>query len=213
MPISLGIRAGHPCATEAGGVLRRVREGAVLSQSAIAAPPETEALLRDAAAGDREAFRRLYDLWGARLYGIALSVTRQPALAADAVQEAFVQVWQQASRFDPARGRAEAWLVSLARYRALDLIRRHGREEPGHEMPEQEDDSPSVLDRLLGDAEGAALHRCMQRLDPDRRVLVTLAFVQGLTHSELAARMRMPLGTVKSSIRRSLTALRGCLGE
>lgn len=172
---------------------------------------ETATLLRRCATGDRVAFRTLYDRWGSRLHGIALRITRQPSLAADATHDAFVQVWQQAGRFDPGRGSAEAFLVSLVRYRALDIVRRQTRETPGYEPEEQEDDSPDALSRLVTTAEGAALHRCLRLLEPERQKLLLLAFVDGLSHGALAERLRLPLGTVKSSIRRGLLALRECL--
>ena len=172
---------------------------------------DAEDLLRRCAAGDRAAFRLLYDRWGGRLHGIALRITRQSALAADATQDAFVQIWQQASRFDPSRGSAEAFLVSLVRYRALDLVRRGAREVPGYEPPEQEDESPDALSQLVSTAEGAALHRCLERLEPDRRKLIVMAFVDGLSHGDLAEKAGAPLGTVKSWIRRSLLSLRECL--
>jgi RNA polymerase sigma-70 factor (ECF subfamily) len=171
------------------------------------------ALLRRCAGGDRGAFRTLYDRWGSRLLGIALRITRQAPLAADATQDAFVQIWQQAHRFDPARGSAEAFLVSLVRYRALDVVRRHSREVPGYEPDEREDEAPDALSRLVTTAEGAALQRCLNTLEPERRRLVVLAFVDGLSHSELAQRLRVPLGTVKSWIRRSLLSLRECLAS
>ncbi|MBV9249112.1 MAG: sigma-70 family RNA polymerase sigma factor [Acetobacteraceae bacterium] len=170
-------------------------------------------LLHRCADGNRAAFRALYDLWGARLYGIALRITRQPSLAADATQEAFVQIWQRARDFDPARGNAEAWLISLVRYRALDIVRRNSREVPGYEAPDTEDESPNALSRLVSTAEGAALHRCLRQLETGRRRLVVMAFVNGLSHGELAQRLGMPLGTVKSAIRRSLIALRECLAS
>ena len=168
-------------------------------------------LLQRCAARDRAAFRALYDRWGGRLHGIALRITRQPSLAADATQDAFVQLWQQAHRFDPVRGSAEAFLVSLVRYRALDLVRRGAREMPGYEGEDREDDAPDALSQLISSAEGAALQRCLTQLEADRRRLVLLAFVDGLSHSELADRLRLPLGTVKSWIRRSLLSLRECL--
>jgi RNA polymerase sigma-70 factor, ECF subfamily len=184
--------------------------------SATAQPPEdddTNALLLRCANGDRAAFRLLYDRWGNRLYGIALRITRQTSLAADAAQEAFVQVWEQAHRFDPDRGGAEAWLVSIVRYRALDIVRRQSREVAGYEPEEREDETPDALARLVRTAEGAALQRCLAELEEDRRRLLMLAFVDGLSHSELAERMRVPLGTVKSWIRRSLISLRECLAS
>jgi len=174
---------------------------------------DTEALLHRCAGGDRVAFRSLYDRWGSRLYGIALRITRQAALAADATQDAFVQIWQQAHRFDPERGSTEAWLVGIVRYRALDIMRRGAREVSGFEPPETADETPDALARLVSTAEGAALHRCLGELDTDRRRLMVMAFVDGLSHSELAMRLGVPLGTVKSWIRRSLITLRGCLAS
>lgn len=175
------------------------------------AADETAGLLRRCAEGDRAAFRLLYDRWGPRLHGIALRITRQAALAADATHDAFVQVWQQAHRFDPERGSAEAFLISLVRYRALDIVRRRAREIPGYEPEERPDETPDALAQLVGSAEGAALQRCLGLLDADRRRLVLMAFVDGLSHSELAEQSRVPLGTVKSWIRRSLLSLRECL--
>lgn len=159
------------------------------------------------------AFRLLYEHWGGRLYGIALRITRQATLAADATQDAFVQIWQQAHRFDPERGGPEAWLVGIVRYRALDIVRRRSREVPGYQPSDIEDESPDALARLVSTAEGAALHRCLGELEEARRRLLMMAFVEGLSHSELAERLRVPLGTVKSGIRRSLIALRGCLAS
>jgi RNA polymerase sigma-70 factor (ECF subfamily) len=168
-------------------------------------------LLQRCAGGDRAAFRRLYELQSSRLYGIALRITRQPALAADAVHDALLQVWQNARRFDADRGNPEAWLLSLVRYRALDITRRHGRELSGQEIPEMADDDPDPLSRLIGSTEGEALHRCLETLPPDRRKLVVMAFIDGLTHTELAQRLDQPLGTVKSWIRRALLNLKRCL--
>jgi RNA polymerase sigma-70 factor, ECF subfamily len=173
----------------------------------------TAVLLRRCAAGDIAGFRVLYDGWGGRLHGIALRITRQPSLAADATHDAFVQVWQRAHQFDPERGSPEAFLVSLVRYRALDIVRRQGREVPSHEPPEREDESPDALSRLISTSEGAALHRCLDQLEPGRRRLIVMAFVEGLSHGDLAARLTVPLGTVKSWIRRSLLSLRSCLAH
>jgi len=174
-------------------------------------PVAWEALLSRCAGGDKAAFRQLYDLSAPRLYAVALRITRQPGLAADAVHDAFLQVWQHADRFDADRGSAETWLISLARYRALDLIRRQGREIAGVEMPERADEEPDQLERLMRQREGAALGRCLDRLEADKRQLVMLAFTDGLTHAELSTRLKTPLGTVKSWIRRGLQDLRRCL--
>ncbi|HEV2677753.1 MAG TPA: sigma-70 family RNA polymerase sigma factor [Aliidongia sp.] len=180
-----------------------------LNQSTGTAALET--LLGRCADGDRAAFRQLYDRSAPQLYAVALRITRQRSLAADAVHDAFLQVWQRAGRFDPARGSAETWLISLARYRALDLVRRHGREITGDEIPDRADDAPDALALLTEQREGTALHRCLERLEIDKRQLIMMAFIDGLTHAELADRLRTPLGTVKSWIRRGLQDLRGCL--
>jgi RNA polymerase sigma-70 factor (ECF subfamily) len=195
-----------------GGYRPAARDEVLLSESPTdLANEHVAALLQRSAEGDRAAFRRLYDLQSSRLYAVALRITRQSALAADAMHEAFVSVWQYADRFDPARGAGEAWLTSIVRYRALDLVRRGVREVTGLDVPEREDEDPDPLARLLGSAEGAALHRCLEELDAERRTLILHAFMDGLTHTELADRFAMPLGTVKSSIRRGLAGLRQCL--
>ncbi|MBV8915128.1 MAG: sigma-70 family RNA polymerase sigma factor [Acetobacteraceae bacterium] len=172
---------------------------------------EIAMLLGLSAQGDGEAFRRLYDLESPQLYGVALRITRQSALAADAVHDAFLQVWRNAARFDPARGNAQAWLLSLVRYRAIDLVARTRRELPGAEPPEEADPDPNPLERLLATKAGEALHRCLDQIPQQRRDWVLLAFMDGLTHMEVADRVGQPLGTVKSGIRRALLALRSCL--
>jgi RNA polymerase sigma-70 factor, ECF subfamily len=170
-----------------------------------------DALLQRCASGDRQAFRQLYDLQSPRLYGLALRLIRQPALAADAVHDAFLQAWQRADRFDPARGSAEAWLAGLLRYRAIDIRRRRAREEYGAEPNDEPDPDPDAFERLSAASDLRALRDCLGQLPEGQRRVVTLAFMDGLSHSELATRLDAPLGTVKSWIRRSLLGLRRCL--
>ena len=189
----------------------RDEDGAMLNTADQALSDELATLLGLSAQGDGEAFRRLYDLESPRLYAVALRITRQAALAADAVHDAFLQVWRNAARFDPARGNARAWLVSLVRYRALDAIARTGREIPTAEPQEEPDPDPNPLDRLLATRAGETLHRCLEEVPKQRRDWVMLAFFDGLTHAEVADRAGQPLGTVKSGIRRALLALRACV--
>ena len=151
------------------------------------------------------------DLQAPRLYAVAVRITRQGPLASDAVHDALLQVWRNAGRFDAARGNPEAWLLSLVRYRARDIARRRGREVSDEDLPEAIDDDPDPLARLAASRDAAALRGCLGQLEEDRRKLVLLAFVDGLSHSEVAERVKMPLGTVKSWIRRSLQSLRLCL--
>jgi RNA polymerase sigma-70 factor (ECF subfamily) len=197
-----------------GGAFRPHRGEAELPETGVmetSPVAELTELLRRCADADRAAFRRLYELQSPRLYGVALRITRQPALAADAVHDALLQVWQNARRFDTSRGNPEAWLLSLVRYRALDITRRNSRELSGLELPDSADDDPDPLAQLIGSVEGEALHRCLQTLPADRRQLVVMAFIDGLTHSALAQRLDQPLGTVKSWIRRALLNLKRCL--
>jgi RNA polymerase sigma-70 factor (ECF subfamily) len=171
----------------------------------------TAELLARCAVADKQAFQLLYQTHSARLYGVALRITRQPALASDAVHDALLQVWRNAARYDPERGNADGWLLSLVRYRALDIARRQAREMPGLEIPERADTDPDALERLMTTSDGIALRRCLDEVEPGRRRLIMMAFAEGLTQSEVAARVSQPLGTVKSSIRRALLALRACL--
>ena len=171
-----------------------------------------DALLLATAGGDRTAFRQLYDQQAPRLYGVALRILRQAPLAADALQEAFLQAWQQAARFEPARGSAEAWLAGLVRYRALDIARGRGPLASDADIPEQPDPSPDALTQLTSASDAASLHACLQELDEKRRTLILRAFFDGLTHAELSEHLAMPLGTVKTWIRRGLASLRACLG-
>ncbi len=176
--------------------------------------PDTAVLLRRCAEGDAVAFRALYEQQAPRLYGLALRMTRQSTLAADALHDAFVQVWQQAGHFDPARGSAEAWLIGLLRYRAIDILRRRRREQPGYEPPaDVADDAPDPFEQLRASSENAALSRCLATLDTAQQRIIHLAFVEGLSHAELAVRLASPLGTVKSWIRRALLGLKRCLEQ
>ncbi len=172
---------------------------------------ELARLLGRCAAGDRSAFRALYDSQAARLHGLALRITGQPSLAADAVHDTFLQVWQNAARFDPDRGSPEAWLTGLVRFRAIDVLRKRPHQVAEADAPEPVDPDPGPMDRLLASAEGQALHRCLGGLDARHRTVIVLAFVQGLSHSDLSVRLSTPLGTVKSWIRRGLSALKNCL--
>jgi RNA polymerase sigma-70 factor, ECF subfamily len=194
---------------------RRLRESVTLgslgNDSGNSGESTLRALLERCAEGDRQAFRTLYDMQAPRMHGLAMRITRDAALAADATHDAFIQVWRQSVRFDPERGAAGAWLTSIVRYRALDIARRRIREKPGYEPPEQEDESPDALSQMISSAEGAALHRCLDQLEPDRRKLILRAYADGLSHSELSEAMDTPLGTIKSWIRRALITLKQCL--
>lgn len=180
-----------------------------------ASPPRLslDETLRRCAAGDRSALRALYDLESARMLGVALRILRRRPLAEEAVHDAFVQVWQRAGSFDPSRGDARTWLYAVLRNRALNILRGESRTDLTADFEpmglESEEDSPETVALRLSDA--GALKRCLDRLEPQRRQAILLAYVQGLSHGELAGRLGVPLGTMKSWIRRSLLVLRECM--
>jgi RNA polymerase sigma-70 factor (ECF subfamily) len=155
-------------------------------------------LLGDIAGGDRAAARELYQLIGGRLYGIAHRILRDPGLAEDAVQEAFLKVWKNAHRFDAAKGMASAWMAVIVRRVALDRRPKVAMQV----LPELT--APAVdLDYVH-----PRLRECLAELPVMHRNALVLMYVYGLSHSELAAAMDAPLGTVKSWVRRASTALK-----
>lgn len=169
---------------------------------------------------DERALADFYDATLSRVYGLVLRIVRRPAWAEEVVEDTFFQVWRQAPRFDPERGRAMTWLLGMARSRAIDALRREARfrHEPladdGDDAAEAIDTDAPPADDLLAAAEGhAALHRALMTLNAQPRQLVALAFFRGLSHEEIASQTALPLGTVKSQIRRAMLALRKALGD
>jgi RNA polymerase sigma-70 factor (ECF subfamily) len=173
-------------------------------------------------ARDEQALAQLYDATFSRVYGMVHRIVRNAMLTEEVVEDTYFQVWRQAVRFDPTRGAAITWLMSIARSRALDAIRREARfrhEELGGDDTAESagDGSPGgeqPADELLEVArQHADLHKALMLLGGQPRQLVSLAFFRGLSHEEIAAQTRIPLGTVKSQIRRALITLRQVLGE
>jgi RNA polymerase sigma-70 factor (ECF subfamily) len=160
---------------------------------------------------DERALGCLYDATLPRVYGLVLRIVRRPDLADEVVEDAYFQVWRQALRFDPARGGAQTWLLSMARSRAIDRLRSESRfaatSLDAEDAPQFDGNAPPV-DELLAAARGhAELHRALMQLQAQPRQLVALAFFRGLSHEEIASQTALPLGTVKSQIRRALIAL------
>ena len=169
-------------------------------------------LLLSVATGDRTALRKIYVRESTRLFGVAMAILRDRDAAADALQTAFLRVWERASQFDPARGEARSWLGGIVRFAALDAARARGREVLTDD-PELGDTAvePEAFNQLASAQEGARLRECLDKLDGKHRDGIVLAFVHGLSHAQLAAKLNEPLGTVKSWIRRGLLSLRECL--
>lgn len=172
---------------------------------------ELEALLARCAAGDRTALETLYARVAPILLAVLTRILKRRDAAEDALQDVFVSVWQRARQFDPIRGRPLAWLVSMARYRAIDLQRAARPALALSELStlEPQLQSPAEGGELLGT--GALLWRCLEQIAAPQRHCLMLAYQEGLTHSEIARAVNEPLGTVKSWVRRSLLALRRCL--
>lgn len=169
-------------------------------------------LLAAVARGEQSALRAIYDREATRLFGIAMAILRDRPAAADAVQEAFLRLWQRAGQFDPARGDAAAWIGAVVRHAALDAARRRGREFPtGDPGLGDEAVEPDTVARLVAAQDGSRLRDCLARLDDKNQHFILLAFVHGLSHAQIADRLELPLGSVKSWIRRGLLSLRACM--
>ncbi|MCW3475454.1 sigma-70 family RNA polymerase sigma factor [Limobrevibacterium gyesilva] len=176
------------------------------------AEAELTDLLASVARGDRAALRAIYVRQSTRLFGIAMAILRDRSSAADVLQDAFLKVWERARQFDAARGSAEAWLAAIVRHAALDVARTRGREVASDD-PNLGDSAidPDALEALMASESGARLRDCLGRLEAKNRQGIVLAFVHGLSHPEIAAKLDAPLGTVKAWIRRGLLSLRECL--
>ena len=171
------------------------------------------AALERVANGDRVAFQEVYRRTCAKLLGVCLRISTDREEAEDVLQEVYVTVWQKAAQFDAARASPITWLVTMARNRAIDRLRASGRRitTPIDAIAEPADETASPLDRVLA-AEGEhSIATCIEELSPGDAVLIRTAFFEQATYAELATRADLPLGTVKSRIRRALIKLRGCL--
>lgn len=175
--------------------------------------------LQATAAGDQQAFQKLYDATSPQLYALLLRILTDTDWAQDALQDAYVKIWQKADTYTADRGAPLTWLLSIARYRALDALR-HRR--PEFTMPEDPNLAAALLEDEVapGPAEQnqtlqslEAVQTCLATLSSEQRQSVLLAYYEGLTHPELAERMDAPMGSVKSWIRRGLARLRQCLVE
>ncbi|PZO74554.1 MAG: RNA polymerase subunit sigma [Mesorhizobium amorphae] len=169
--------------------------------------------IRQCAEGSREALRRLYDREAPAMLGVATRILRRRELAEEAVQDAFVQVWRRADTFDPARGAGRAWLFSIVRNRALNILRDGAREIPTDAdlLHDQADERPDPEAAVLLLDETSRLRVCLDELEPNRRRGIVLAYTYGLSHGEVAATLGVPLGTAKSWLRRAFLQVQECM--
>jgi RNA polymerase sigma-70 factor, ECF subfamily len=172
-----------------------------------------EELLEAIAVGDDAALGALYDRFGRVAYGVALRILRDRALAEDAVQEAFLAVWRSADSYRRERAKPSTWILTLVHRRAVDLVRREGRRrgEPLEEAPEATD--ASVPEEAELRRRRVAVQAALRQLPADQRQALELAYYGGYTQSELAERLGVPLGTIKSRMFAGLTRLRDLVHE
>jgi len=171
-------------------------------------------LLAATARGDRQAFAELYRLTRGRLYAITLALLRQQDAAEDVLQETYLAVWRTAGQYQPGRAPVLVWLMAIARHRAIELLRQRRRraaEINAESLVEEALQIPDPQPSLSVDHLAHAIQECLRRLSADQYQAIGLAFFHGLSHEELAMRLRTPLGTVKSWVRRGLLQLKGCL--
>lgn len=176
-------------------------------------PRTDEDLLAAIAGGDDRALGELYDNLGRVAYGLALRVLRDPALAQDAVQDAFLAAWRTAASFDPRRGRAQTWLLTLVHRRAVDLVRREDRRRAAQLENAPVASSESTDEEASVREQRRVVQAALAQLPQDQREALELSYYGGLTQAELAERLGIPLGTVKSRVFAGLARLRDLLGE
>ena len=166
-------------------------------------------LLGKVAAGDRKAFEILYQATSAQLYAVSIKILIRKELAEDAVQEAFIRIWHNAAEYRQGRGTVLTWMISIVRYRALDVLRYHKiRKED--ELIESNAFDESDLSSL-SDNNTKQLDNCMNELENKQKQAIHLAYFCGLTHQEVTQHLDSPLGSTKSLIRRGIQLLKRCL--
>lgn len=178
------------------------------------------ALLDRVALSDQAALKELYDLTSSKLYGVAVRVVTNREWAEDVLQEAFLNIWRIAGDYKASLSPPMAWMGLVVRSRGLDFLRRRTSDR-ADVMQELDDvisdtvagNSPNPLDMTQASEQANALHVCLSKLDNKQREVVSLAYMRDLSHAELAEQLKLPLGTVKTWIRRGLEQLRGCMSR
>lgn len=170
--------------------------------------------LRSVSEGDEAALRQVFDQTSAKLMGICFRILKDHEEAEDALQDVYLSVWKRAGSFDPERASPISWLASIARNRAIDYLRSrrsHGTAVSDEEILTVADERPDALAVAVAQNDSERVHYCLSTLEEQARDVIRTAFFEGLSYSALAARSGVPLGTMKSWIRRGLLRLRTCL--
>ena len=177
-------------------------------------PAELVWLIAAVAKGDEAAFERLYTATRAKLFGVVLRILRRQDLAEEVIQEVYVKIWNNAGQFNPGVASPITWMASIARNRAIDVVRKKG-ETSIEEEPSAMDvaaDTPDPLARREMTEELRRLLECVGQLEPERQKLVLLAYYNGWSREQLAVKFEKPVNTVKTWLRRSMLDIRACLG-
>lgn len=196
--------------------------GALLHNARMSADPDHHlmTLIDRVAQRDEAALKALYDLTARKLYGLSLRVVGSAERAEDVLQETFLQVWRSAGDYRSTLSPPGAWLGMIVRSRSLDSLRRRAADR-AHLMEELDEvladtlegDAPDPMDTSQASQQAWALHQCLSQLEHKQREVVSLAYLRDLSHGELAAQLKLPLGTVKTWIRRGLDKLRACMAQ
>ncbi|WP_394190209.1 sigma-70 family RNA polymerase sigma factor [Pseudoalteromonas atlantica] len=169
-------------------------------------------LLSQTAQGNKQAFAKLYNATSPKLFAISLKMLTNRAHAEEALQDAFVKIWHNASEYQASKGTVISWMISIVRYRSLDSLRYHKVRKEQSLDNDSEHFEPVADTAITVDYEDKTkLVDCMEQLDEQQKQAIHLAYYKGLTHSELVDHVETPLGTVKSWIRRGLQQLQRCL--
>lgn len=173
------------------------------------------AALERVGAEDRGAFSEVYRLTSAKLFGICLRICGERGAAEDVLHEVYLTIWKRAGAFEPGRASPISWLATIARNRSIDWVRARGIRptRPIAEAAEIADDTPDQLAVAQRDQTARRLHECLEALDERQRDAIRTAFFDGMTYAELATAKDVPLGTMKSWVRRGLMQLKGCVGD
>ncbi|MCE2990002.1 MAG: sigma-70 family RNA polymerase sigma factor [Burkholderiales bacterium] len=187
--------------------------------TAPAAPPSPDSnqladCLARTALGDRLAFATLFEATKSKLFGVALRIVHERHVAEEVLQDSFVKIWAHAGEYAAAKAAPMTWMTAIVRNRALDVVRR-----PQLEVADEDntyalavaDEAPSPLEQLAMRREEVRVRDCLVKLDAEQQRAIALAFFDGLSHSEVAAKLSKPLGTIKTNIRRGLVRLKACL--
>ncbi|WP_188783634.1 ECF RNA polymerase sigma factor SigK [Nocardioides phosphati] len=179
------------------------------------ASPDLAALLRLSARGDEQAFATLYDAMSSRVYGLLLRVVRDPAQAEEVTQETFLEIWRTASRFDPSRGSAVAWMLTITHRKGVDRVRSAesaSRRDATYHRETQPVERDVTAEAATASLEAGRVRQALETLTPTQREAVELAYLGGYTHTEVATMLELPLGTAKTRIRDGLIRLRDTMG-